>query len=82
MLQYVNEFFCSTDEKKSTLVIQFNQKEPSFTVDENGQDTVLDVINNVSSVIMDCDCAQALVNIITHVLEDDIESSIENKTDE
>lgn len=69
MLQYVNEFSCTSDENNKTMVIHFIQNEPKIEVDGNGNQKIVPVKNDIISVVMETEGAQALANIINQVIE-------------
>lgn len=69
MLQYANEFTCTVDDSKKTVVIHFRQNEPIPISDEDGEVKVEIIKNNISSIVVDVDGARALSALINQVLE-------------
>lgn len=69
MLQYVNEFTCTADDDKKTVVIHFKQNEPLTEISENGETSIHMVKNDIASIIIDADGAHALSTLINQILE-------------
>lgn len=68
MLQYVDSFACSWNQKTGNLVIRFMQKEPVF---DEGKNNFSEITNSIASVIMDKDAADALLSLLQEVREGD-----------
>jgi len=69
MLQYVNSFSCTQNKQSGTVVIHFLQNEPVFSETEDGDaDTVIRE-HEIASIILEEDCAQALVSSLTELFE-------------
>ncbi len=67
MLQYVDSFACSWNQKTGNLVIHFMQKEPVIGEEDN----ISEITNPIASVIMDREGANALFSLMQEVREGD-----------
>ncbi|NMA25682.1 MAG: hypothetical protein GX936_08460 [Clostridiales bacterium] len=67
MLQFTNGFSCAVDDKKTEIVIRFEQTCPGF--DESGK--VSSLVNEpVTTLIMHKDVASGLISALTRLLSD------------
>lgn len=76
MLQYVNRFSCISAKSKDSLVIHFEQDEPVSSSDTNGGN-ISECTHKVASLVMDRDCAEALVHILGKMLSGSLPPSNE-----
>ncbi len=65
MLNYVNGFTCTAHNERNEIVIHFLQNEPVITDDG----TIVNQVNQISSIIMTTDIAKGLSDSILEVLE-------------
>ena len=68
MLQYVNSFSCTKNERTGTIIIQFQQNEPILVETETGCETVIEG-HNIASVVLERDCAAAFIASLNELLE-------------
>lgn len=64
MLQYVDGFSCSLNQESNSIVIHFTQKEP---VIEEVTGNVTEIVNPVTSIIMEKSSASALLSILQNI---------------
>lgn len=76
MLQYVNCFSCIASKKKDSIVIHFDQNEPLASPETKGAD-VPEYTHKIASLIMDRDCAEALVDVLGKMLSGSLPPSNE-----
>ena len=75
MLQYVNRFSCIST-PKNDLIIHFEQNEPAFSL--NTKDENVSKCNHkIASLIMDRECAEALVDALEKMLSGSLPPSNE-----
>lgn len=65
MVQYVNSFTCTTNEKSSEIILHFRQLSP--TLDENGNVSGTNV-ENISEIIVTKQGAEALFNLLKDIV--------------
>lgn len=70
MLQYVNSFSCAAESKGNAIIIQFKQNEPDFHVEDKERKTTTET-HDISSLIMDNECAQRLLEALSHILSEE-----------
>ena len=77
MLQYVNCFSCISAKKRDSIVIHFDQNEPLASPGAKGEN-VPERTHNIASIIMDRECAEALVNVLGQMLSGSLPPLEEN----
>lgn len=75
MLQYVNSFTCTKNEKSDTVVVHFIQNEPVINETEDGLDTIIKE-NEIASIVMEGPCAKGLIKSLTELFEDECSDDV------